>query len=623
MEKDDLIQAIAALKAGDRQGAQAILTRIVQANPRSEQGWLWLGYCLSDVQKRITCYQKVIEIDPQNKDAQKALTALNSSATPAQSDSKTLRGPILDKAAVQSTGVPKGKSNSNEKVRYWISILVPVGFVFLCVLPIMFLYATGQLRTLAARFLPVPSPSATLTPLPTSLPSPTLTPSSSPSPTRIPSTITPRPSPTSTPNRFRPGDPTATPIDSNITDPNFIAGVSAYEASNWQEVIRLMNAVVESNPDLAPPYRYRGLAYWALKDCYSGLADQEKALELNPGYAAAWADRGLMNECLGNTTQELDDYQKALSLDPSLAFVHHNLGAYYYNLGDFESSLEEYSLSAAIDPNRAEAWGGMSTALLALGRFTECIEPATKAIGIKPDLWLAYTTRANCHNGLSNYEKAIADYQVVLNNNPSDPIAWYNLGRAQQLSGNPQAGISAYTKSLEFEPPNSPPNTNFIISYNTALAYSRRGSAYYQLNKFNQALTDLEKSTSLFAYDPYALCYLSLTYYEFKRYQDALDTAATSHEIAPLCGGQKLVEIQARSYYALGNYEQALLFIDKAIDMREYTLGYYYRGIILQAAGRNDEAIRDLEQFLSFYEPDDNHMPELTDARSRLTKLKP
>jgi tetratricopeptide (TPR) repeat protein len=643
MEDDDLIRAIAAVKAGDLQGAQAILSRVVQTNPRSEQGWLWLGNCLSDPQKRLFCYQKVLVINPQNEAARQALQALSSNTPPAEREIQPNRAPVQVESADQSTAVPKDKFNFSEGLGYRLSILVPVLFVFLCVLPLIYLLMTGQMRSLAARFLPLPSPSATHAPAVTS------TPSLSPSPSHIPDTSTPSPSPslspstTSTPYRFKPGDPTAIPLGRDITDPNFIAGVAAFDAENYQEVIRLMDAIIESNPDLAPPYRYRGMAYWYLDDCVSGLADQEKALSLNPEYAAAWADRGLMNKCLGDEAQELEDFQKALSLDPSLAFVHHNLGVDYYNWGDYETSLKEYNLSVAIDPTRAGAWGEMSAALRQLGRYDECIEAATKAIEIKPDLWLAYINRGHCNINIGNNEQGNADYQVVLDHDPTDSNSWFDLGYAQQQSGEPQAAIASYSKSLELDPSNYSANINRgniyldLRQYNNAfndfnaalkfgdiaLAYSGRGSAYYYLKKYDLAIKDLEKSRSLYPYDANTFCFLSLTYFEVKRYQDALDSAASSHEIAPKCGGQRLVEIQARSYYGLGNYEQALLYIDKALDMGEYTLGYYYRGIIFQAAGRNDEAIRDLEQFLSYYEPNDNHIPEIADARSRLTKLKP
>jgi hypothetical protein len=63
---------------------------------------------------------------------------------------------------------------------------------------------------------------------------------------------------------FKPGDATATPLGTDITDPNFVNGVEAYQAKKYDQAIALMSAVIEENPGLAPSYRYRGMAYWYL-----------------------------------------------------------------------------------------------------------------------------------------------------------------------------------------------------------------------------------------------------------------------------------------------------------------------------------------------------------------------
>jgi tetratricopeptide (TPR) repeat protein len=232
---------------------------------------------------------------------------------------------------------------------------------------------------------------------------------------------------------------------------------------------------------------------------------------------------------------------------------------------------------------------------------------------------------------------------MVRDHNSTDSSSWFNLGYAQYHSGDPQAAIASYSKALELDPSNYPANINRGIAYvdlhqyynalndfNAALkfgeiafAYSGRGTAYYGLKKYDLAIADLKRAVSLYPSDANAFCYLALNYFEVARYQDALESAETSNQLDSKCGGQKLLEVQARSYYALGNYDQALLYIDKALDKGAYSLGFYYRGIILQAAGRDDEAIQDLEQFLSYAQTSGSLGTEVADARSRLTKLKP
>lgn len=475
----------------------------------------------------------------------------------------------------------------------------------------------------------------------------------------IPPTFTPTPTyialgfsfPSSTPivtptgyssGTFKAGDPTATPLGSEITDPNFIEGLAAYKAEDYEQAIQFMSAVIESNPNLAPAYRYRGMAYFSFNDCEAAMADIEMALSINPNYAFAWGGRGVINMCLGNEAEGLTDYQKALSLDPSLAFVHANLGVYHYDQGNYEKSLEEYTLSVLIDPYRAGAWDGKSEALTKLGRFEECIENSTKAIEVDPEEWLAYADRAFCELSIKSYAAAAADYKIYVAQDATDPIIWYNMGISQRHSGDLEGAIDSYSKSLELDPTYYQANINrgnvyiekkeykkALADFNTALkfgdiafAYSGRGEAYYGLEQYSKAIPDFKMALSLYPGNAFYYCMLSLSYFEIGEYQNSLDAGLTSNEINPSCGGQKLYETEARSYYALGNYEQALVYINKALSMGEYALGHYYRGIFYQTAGKNQEAIQDLELFLSSNQSPETSQNEIKDAKARLKKIK-
>jgi tetratricopeptide (TPR) repeat protein len=633
MENDDLAKAIAAAKAGDLQQARTILAGIVQANPQSEQGWLWLGHCMKDPQKRLYCYQKVLTLNPGNEVARRAILTLGTNVQPAQPGTQTSQYP--PQAKLINPSHESTKNEDNWKIPTWLPFTAIGLFLVVLILPFLYLSMTGRIPFLVIN----PSPS----PLPSATPLPTATAMLSPSPTPTRPTETPTPSPTPTVHAFTPGDPTATPLGSDITDPNYIAGLDAYNANNYKETIRLMSLVIKASPDLAPPYRYRGLAYLAIKDCKSGDADEEKAVTLNPYYAAAWGDLGQMDDCLGNKDQELQDYQTSLTIDPSSAIVHHYLGYFYFDLGDYESSLEENKISVAIDPSYVSAWVGISAAEDNLGQYAACITSANKAIQLNLNYWNAYMNRGNCYSDMKDYEAAIADYQKILSNDPTNAMTWYNLGIAQYKSNQPQDAIASYTKSIKYDPTYYQARINRGIVYNqigeysTALTdfnavlqygvipmvYLRRGDSYLGLKQYNKAIEDLNTGISL---DPYDACvYRDLAYadYAIGEYQDSLEAAESSRQLDPNCGDGELLATEARSYFALGDNDQALTYIDKAIDNHAYFLYIYYRGTFYQAAKRNDEAIDDFTNFIANAQNYDYTGPEVADAKARLKNLQP
>lgn len=77
MESDSFKLGVQAARAGDYQTAQTHFIQAVQSNPNSEKAWLYLGHCITDAEKRITCYQRVLKLNPSNQEAQAALSALS------------------------------------------------------------------------------------------------------------------------------------------------------------------------------------------------------------------------------------------------------------------------------------------------------------------------------------------------------------------------------------------------------------------------------------------------------------------------------------------------------------------------------------------------------------------
>ena len=119
---------------------------------------------------------------------------------------------------------------------------------------------------------------------------------------------------------------------------------------------------------------------------------------------------------------------------------------------------------------------------------------------------------------------------------------------------------------------------------------------------------------------------MALTYFEVGRYQDSLDTANKGSEIGPECGGQNIYEAESQSYYELGQYEQGIAYITMVFDDRHtiFDLGYYYRGIMYDSIGKNQEAIKDLEFFLRMSKDIEViYKEQAADAKERLTRLKP
>lgn len=65
-EQDLINKGIEAKKLGNIPNAQAFFARALSTNPKSEEAWLNMAQVIDDVDKQKECYEKVLEINPQN-----------------------------------------------------------------------------------------------------------------------------------------------------------------------------------------------------------------------------------------------------------------------------------------------------------------------------------------------------------------------------------------------------------------------------------------------------------------------------------------------------------------------------------------------------------------------------
>jgi Tfp pilus assembly protein PilF len=80
-----LEQAVALIRAGNIAEARTILIEVLKQNPRNDYAWLCMTLCVTEVEQKRYCFQKVLEINPQNQHAIAGLARLNNPViSPAQ-----------------------------------------------------------------------------------------------------------------------------------------------------------------------------------------------------------------------------------------------------------------------------------------------------------------------------------------------------------------------------------------------------------------------------------------------------------------------------------------------------------------------------------------------------------
>ncbi|MFN2185232.1 MAG: L,D-transpeptidase family protein [Anaerolineae bacterium] len=189
-------RGIQAARAGNKTRAQRYFAAVLESDPAHTEALLARAAVLADPREAMAHLARVLELDPGNERARRALRSVRRRAgnlppyrspqRPSQSASRApVPGPLV------AVAEPKPASS-------WSKGWLILGALFLLLLLVGVAIWTDAPRAVVAALLPTDTPTPTPTFTPTPTPTPTYTPTPTPTPTNTP-TPTPTPTPTFTP----------------------------------------------------------------------------------------------------------------------------------------------------------------------------------------------------------------------------------------------------------------------------------------------------------------------------------------------------------------------------------------------------------------------------------------
>ena len=140
----------------------------------------------------------------------------------------------------------------------------------------------------------------------------------------------------------------------------------------------------------------------------------------------------------------------------------------------------------------------------------------------KEGISIAYSVRAMGHARIKNYEKAIDDSNRAIRLCPSSDglglsFAYFSRGFSYAMSGKNQEALLDFDKALS-----SAPKSEVAV-----IVYQYRGSVYFNMGNFKQAINDYEMHIKLSPFKAEAFVYYNLgcAYAELGNSEKAIENA--------------------------------------------------------------------------------------------------
>ena len=171
-------------------------------------------------------------------------------------------------------------------------------------------------------------------------------------------------------------------------------------------------------------------------------------LETEPDNADIYNNLGVAYSCLANFEQAENYYVKAIELDPELAQAYINLSDLYYKAGDLASALGTLQRgSYELQDNLAIAHL-LARVYIEDQRWDDAIDELERVLDGEPENYDAYYDLGKVYFDLGDWASAIANFESVVEFKKDNALIYYYLGQAYEANDEIDKAISNYLKAL-------------------------------------------------------------------------------------------------------------------------------------------------------------------------------
>ncbi|MBD2137072.1 tetratricopeptide repeat protein [Anabaena sp. FACHB-1237] len=204
-----------------------------------------------------------------------------------------------------------------------------------------------------------------------------------------------------------------------------------------------------NNPQSARDFYARGVTELDQYNYRQAAEDFTQAIKLDPKYIEAYFKRGYSYTWVSKHQEALTDFNQVIVLDPNYLDAYLNRGWSQIFLQNDQAALEDFNRAIRLNPNYAAAYAHQGMAYIKLGKYQAALESSKQAIRLDPRNSYGYTIQADVFNNLKDYPAAIRVSTLGIIIDPDDFNAYINRAIAYTLTGNYQNALSDYQKASE------------------------------------------------------------------------------------------------------------------------------------------------------------------------------
>lgn len=330
----------------------------------------------------------------------------------------------------------------------------------------------------------------------------------------------------------------------------------------------------------------------AMQTPEAALAGYAAIATLYPEATSPLLAHASLAQRLGNLDDAIADLQRVAVLAPENLDALNRLAMLLEAQGRYDELVPVYDQMLVVAPDHVDLTIARATAHARLGHAEAAIHDLAHAAMLDSTRTYIWADVGSVAYSARHYQAAIAIADAGLGHGVEESALVILRGQANMALGQAEAAIEDFSEAIALNP----------VDYT---AYHLRGQALARLGRSDEAIADLERAVTLGL-----LTGPSGTNQAFEAMGEMADTLAQANPDAAFRyladrsiehgSRDPLLLGTARVYFRSGNVPEALHYLDDLVR-RGYVPALYWRGQVYAADGRTQEAIADLQTYLTLY----------------------
>ncbi len=353
----------------------------------------------------------------------------------------------------------------------------------------------------------------------------------------------------------------------NTQEGSFLAGRIGAAIGDTGNAQKYLQQVLKTSPNNVEAQALLAKVYGDQRDYASATAAYQKLIELDPNRASAYFEQGIILSKTQKFDEALASFNRARELSFNNPEIFFQMGSVYEAKKDFARAVDEYArylLTLPADPVQAQI--RLGTCAMEIGQYDRAAAAFQEALKGQPRDYQTNYNLAIAFQKAKQYDKAEEVLKRLIQYYPEDAVSYYStILRMYDEAGMNDKAIDSARKVVELDP------KNHVAVYNL-------GVMFQKLKRNDEAIATFQQSLTIKPDFENAWYSIGRCYSDQKKYRESIEAFKKFCEIVPDSAEGWL--FVGMNYMYLKDFAGAIDPLQKCIALRpDYGAAIYNLGI--------------------------------------------